>query len=141
MLRKSLITRIERLEQAARAQSRFSAECICFRAHEPPFFGFPVEEQIAAKVKCPLHGERFKPLFHLYVPGWRRESEKKRWPGLSQQYHKGMARQFPAGVVAGRGRTSRGEADVAAERRNDLAELLVWKHRKLEVSQRHPWHA
>jgi hypothetical protein len=95
MLRKSLITRIERLELATRAQSRFSAECICFPANEPPFFGFPIEQQIAAKVKCPLHNERFKPLFHLYVPGWRRESEKKRWHRLSEQYHKAWFASFP----------------------------------------------
>jgi hypothetical protein len=58
--------RIERAELAAKAQSKFSAECICFPADEPPFFGLPIEEQIAAKVKCPLHGNRFAPTFsHL----------------------------------------------------------------------------
>ena len=46
--------RIERAELAAKAQSKFSAECICFPADEQPFFGLPIEEQIAAKVKCPL---------------------------------------------------------------------------------------
>jgi hypothetical protein len=96
MLRKSLITRIERLEQAARAQSRFSADCLCFPANEQPFFGFPIEEKIAAELKCPLHGERFMHFFRLYVPPWRRESEKKRWPRLSQQYHKAWFASFPS---------------------------------------------
>ena len=67
--------RIERAELAAKAQSKFSAQCICFPADEPPFFGFPLEEQIAAKVKCPMHGDRFKPTFHIYVPKWRRDND------------------------------------------------------------------
>jgi hypothetical protein len=95
MLRKVLLARIDRVELAARAQSKFSSECICFPANEPPFFGFPIEQQIAGKVKCPLHGERFKPLFHLYVPGWRREKEKKRFLSLSKQYHKAWLASFP----------------------------------------------
>jgi hypothetical protein len=57
--------------------------------------GFLIEQQIAAKVKGPLHGERFKPLYHIYVPGWRRESEKKGWQRLSEQYHKAWFAAFP----------------------------------------------
>jgi hypothetical protein len=95
MLKKSLITRIERAEEAARAQSKHFADCICFPANEQPFFDFPIEEKIAAAVRCPLHGERFMRFFRIYVPGWRRESEKKRWPGLSQQYHKAWFATFP----------------------------------------------
>jgi hypothetical protein len=95
MSRKSLITRIERAEQAARAQSKHPADCLCFPPHEQPFFGFPIEEKIADEVKCPLHGDRFMHFFRLYVPPWRRESEKKRWPRLSQQYHKAWFASFP----------------------------------------------
>lgn len=87
--------RIERAELAAKAQSKFSAECICFPADEQPFFGLPIEEQIAAKVKCPLHGDRFAPTFHIYVPKWRRESEKVRWFRLNPQYHKAWHAGFP----------------------------------------------
>ena len=79
----------------AKRMGRVSPECLCFPANEPPFFGFPIEQQIAAKIKCPLHGERFKPLYHIYVPGWRRESEKKRWHRLSEQYHKAWFASFP----------------------------------------------
>jgi hypothetical protein len=67
MLNRTLQNRIERAELAAKAEHRFSAECICFPADEPPFFGFPLEEQIAARVKCPLHGDRFKPTFHIWT--------------------------------------------------------------------------
>lgn len=87
--------RIERVELAAKAQSKFSAQCICFPADEQPFFGLPIEEQIAAKVKCPLHGDRFKPTFHIYVPKWRRNNEKIRWFRLSPQYHKAWYAAFP----------------------------------------------
>jgi hypothetical protein len=80
MLNRTLQNRIERAEQAAKEQSKFSPECICFPQNEQPFFGFPLEEQIAAKMKCPHHGDRFRPIFHIYVPKWRRDNKKKvRW--------------------------------------------------------------
>jgi len=72
------------------------SDCICFPENEQPFFGFPVEQEIAARVKCSLHGDRFRPMFHLYVPKWRRENEKKvRWFRLSEQYHKAWSAGFP----------------------------------------------
>jgi hypothetical protein len=37
--------------------------------------GFPIELEIAAKVKCSLHGERFnRNVFFVYVSKWLRES-------------------------------------------------------------------
>jgi len=61
-------------------------------ADEQPFFGFPLEQQTL----CPLHGVRFEPIFHIYVPKWRRENEKKiRWFRLSPQYHKAWHASFP----------------------------------------------
>jgi hypothetical protein len=94
-VRKSLIARIERAEQAARAQSKHSADCICFPANEQPFFGFPIEEKIAA-ARCPLHGERFMHFCRLYIPPWRRENERKRWAGRSEQFRKAWLVTFPA---------------------------------------------
>jgi hypothetical protein len=93
MPKRALLTRIE---QAAKPKGRVPPDCICFPSNEPPFFGFPIEQQIAAKVKCPLHGERFKPLLHLFVPAWMRENEKKRWSRLSDQYHKAWQASFPS---------------------------------------------
>ena len=55
---RTLVARIERAEEAAKAEHRFSAKCICFPADEEPFFGFPLEEQIAVApgvVDSPLH--------------------------------------------------------------------------------------
>jgi hypothetical protein len=83
---RTLLKRIEQAEKALKARSIFSTECICFPENEPPFFCFPCEEEIAAKVKCPLHGNRFRqPIFHIYVAKWRRESEKNRRQRLSSQ--------------------------------------------------------
>ena len=86
---RTLLKRIEQAEQALKTQSVFSADCICFPEEEPPFFCFPAEEEAAAKVKCPLHGNRFKqPIFRIYVAKWRRESELIRRQQLSSQYQK-----------------------------------------------------
>ena len=95
-MQRTLLARIERVEKAAEAQSIFSPDCICFPANEPHFFCFLIEEQFAAKVKCPLHGERFKPIrFHIYVGKWRREGEPHRRQVLSPQYRKAWDAGFP----------------------------------------------
>ena len=74
---RSLINRIARAEEAASARSRFSFQCICFPENEPPSFNWPVEQEIAARVKCPLHGDRFRPVtFFVYVSQWLREKRQ-----------------------------------------------------------------
>src|SRR5450432_3306545 len=92
---RTFIKRIEQAEKALKTQSIFSSSCICFPEKERPTFGFPIEMEIAGKVKCPLHGERFTPLFHIYVPIWLRE---KLWNHLSShtdQYRKAWFASFP----------------------------------------------
>jgi len=101
MSTRSLLRRIEKLEQRAeqiaKARSRSSPECICFPETEPPFFGFPIEGDIAFLVKCPLHGDRSKwPIFYVYVAKWRREGEPLRRQRLSAQYQKAWAASFPS---------------------------------------------
>jgi hypothetical protein len=90
------LKRIERAEEALKGRSIFSLDCICFPEKERPCFGFPIEMEIAGKVKCPLHGERFMPLFHIYVSKWFRE---KIWKHLSThhsaQYRKAWLASFP----------------------------------------------
>jgi hypothetical protein len=89
MTKGTLTARVERVEQAAMAHPILSADCICFPEDEQPFFCSVSEEAIAATVKCPLHGERFvQPIFHIYVPQWRRESEPARRESLPPQYRK-----------------------------------------------------
>ena len=93
---RTLLKRIEQAEKALKVRAVFSTDCICFPEKEPPFFGFPSEEEVAAKVKCPLHGDRFKQtLFQIYVSEWRRESESIRRQRLSSQYQKAWSASFP----------------------------------------------
>jgi hypothetical protein len=74
MATRTLLRRIDRAEQAAIAQSKFSAECICFPPKkEAPAFSWPQEQEIAARVKCPLQGNRFVPRGFVYVSKWERE--------------------------------------------------------------------
>jgi len=90
---RSVFTRIERAERLAKAQSKFSVDCICFPAIESAQLAFDVEFQIAAAVKCPLHGERFKPP-QLRV--WMREKgHSVLWSHHSEQYRKAWFASFP----------------------------------------------
>jgi hypothetical protein len=100
MSNRSVLKRLEQAEAALKSQSIFSQDCICFPEKERPTFGFPIEMEIAGEVKCPLHGERFRPLFHLYTPKWLRE---KLWRHLathlathhSEQYRRAWLASFP----------------------------------------------
>ena len=97
MLRRALVARIERAEQAAKAHSKFSVECICFPENEPPFFAFGVEFEMLTRVKCPLHGERFTPRLHIYVAKWLRVKQPQLiWTHHSEQYRKAWFATFPS---------------------------------------------
>jgi hypothetical protein len=99
MHQRNLLARIENAERVADAAlgQTFSGGCICFPRNEPPEFGWLLEEQIAAKVECPLHGDRFTPLqFHIYVAQWLREKLwKLLWTHHSEQYRKAWFASFP----------------------------------------------
>jgi hypothetical protein len=99
MHQRNLMARIENAEKVADAAlgQTFSGGCICFPKKEQPFFGWPIEEHIAAKLKCPLHGERFKsPQFFVYVAKWLREKlPKLLWSRHSEQYRKAWFASFP----------------------------------------------
>ena len=93
---RTLLARIERAEQAAKAQSKFASECICFPGPEPPLFLYPIQQEVALEVKCPFHGARFQPFYHLYMAKWRREKEiKYRLSRLDAQYQKAWNASFP----------------------------------------------
>ena len=96
MLNRTLQNRIERAELAAKAQSKYSPECICFPENEPPFFAFEIELEMLTRVKCPLHGERFKPMFRLYVSRWLRVKQPQHlWTHHSEQYRRAWFASFP----------------------------------------------
>ena len=89
------MTRLEKAEKAITAHSTSSPDCICFPKDEQPFFCSIEEEEIASRLKCPVHGARFsQPIFHIYVPQWRRNSERKRRKRLSEQYRKAWEASF-----------------------------------------------
>ena len=90
------LRRIERAEEALKAHAIFAPDCICFPEKERPFFGFDYEAEIAFRVKCPLHGDRFQPRVHLFIACWRREREKTRRATLSAQFKKAWAASFPS---------------------------------------------
>ena len=96
------LKRIERAEQALKAQGHFSSECICFPENEPIGFSWPLEQQIAFALKCPLHGDRFRPMGLLYVSEWLRDKQQyflaKR---KSAQYRKAWAATFPLDLWPG----------------------------------------
>src|SRR5450631_2773070 len=53
MTTRTLLKRLEKAEEALKAQLIFSQDCICFPDKEQPFFCSPSEEPVAARVKCP----------------------------------------------------------------------------------------
>jgi len=97
MTTRTLLKRLEKVEEVLKAHSIFSQDCICFPVKEQPFFCSPFEETVAASVKCPVHGNRFTgPIPHFYVSGWRRQKEPaRRQQRLSAQYRKAWEASFP----------------------------------------------
>ena len=93
----SVLARIERLERAVKTQSKVSADCICFPETEEPQLAFDIEYKIAGEVKCPLHGERFKPpQLRVFMAGWFREKRQAAlWTHHSEQYRKAWFASFP----------------------------------------------
>ena len=76
---RTIARRIEQAEERLKSKFLFPPDCICFPDKEPPFFCEPFEEEMAAQVKCPLHGERFKrPQFFMYASSWLRAKEPAR---------------------------------------------------------------
>ena len=93
---RAIAKRIEQAEEKLKSKFIFAPDCICFPDKEPPFFCEPFEEEMAAHVKCPLHGERFKrPEFFMYSSSWLRAKEPARRQRLSAQYRKAWDASFP----------------------------------------------
>jgi hypothetical protein len=54
-----------------------------------------MELEIAARVKCPIHGDRSRTWSFLYAAKWYREREKIRRERLSPQFQKAWLASFP----------------------------------------------
>lgn len=69
-----------------RNRPRSPVEILCrvrpLSGRRAPFLRISAREQIGAKARCPLHGDRFAPMFRIYVPKCHRDNAKKfRWWG------------------------------------------------------------
>ena len=96
MSTRRFLVRIERMEQAARAKLIFAPECICFPENRSICFHWPIEQDIAATIKCPLHGERFQRQFLVYAAKWlRAKREKFVQERTSKQFQKAWYASFP----------------------------------------------
>jgi len=87
--------RLARLELANSAQiaGHCSEACLCFPADEQPEFRWRAEAEEAARVLCPLHGQRFQKVVtrHLYQALRCYVADFNRgWPHRSTQYQKAM---------------------------------------------------
>jgi hypothetical protein len=99
-----LRTRLRRLERSTiqpKATPEPEEDCICFPPEEPPAFYWLAEVEIAAAVRCPLHGVRFRaietPPF-IYRSKWLRRTHHRTLycSGHSPQYSKAWLVGFPA---------------------------------------------
>jgi hypothetical protein len=87
---------MDRIEKAAKAESIFGTDCVCFPRDSPPRFHWEIEVEIAAKIKCPLHGQRFERPFLIYTAKWQREKrERLIEERMSEQFKKGWYASFP----------------------------------------------
>jgi len=93
---RALLRRVERIESFSRSKDSYPPECICFPEGARPCFHWTVEVEIAAKLKCPLHGDRFRPSILIYVSRFQRR--KREWfiaNRTNAQYQKAWLAGFP----------------------------------------------
>ena len=103
---KTRLCRLERNTAPPKATTRPEEDCICFPQNENPAFHWLAEVEIAAAVRCPLHGVRFHaietPPF-IYRSKWLRRPPEQapvdcaivNWPNHSPQYSKAWRASFP----------------------------------------------
>ena len=108
MRTRTLEARIERAEKAAKAEARFAIGCVCFPENEKPSFVFPVMEEMAIRVLCPIHGVRLQKSYQVYVSEWLRKSYQT-FCGRTTvpNFEKPGLPRFPRPVAGRRGRNFR----------------------------------
>ena len=96
-MNQALRKRVERAEEAVRLLLRVSPECICFPDQEQPTFYWRVEWEIAARLKCPVHGDRFRlvPFRWFYVADWILEKPDAFLAYRSPKFRKAWYASFP----------------------------------------------
>src|SRR5664279_5425408 len=97
---KTRLCRLERNTAPPKATTRPEEDCICFPQNENPAFHWLAEVEIAAAVRCPLHGIRFQaietPPF-IYRAKWMRRTDHTTLDcsNHSPQYAKAWRASFP----------------------------------------------
>ena len=100
-MQKSFQRRLEELSHGVdhliKKRCGISSACICFPESEQPRFFHEKEQEIASRLKCPIHGERFYRLqqFWVYQPLWLRTSRYLNHFSLSEQYQRAWTATFP----------------------------------------------
>src|ERR1700686_2170054 len=97
MTTRTQLRRVERAEQAAKTQLRFSSDCLCFPDDEQPEFRWQVEAEIAASVLCPLQGSRFRIVVSRFLYRARRfysSDMQAGCPNRSEAYQRAMRVSF-----------------------------------------------
>jgi hypothetical protein len=87
----------------------FSEVCLCFPVDEQPDFRGQADAEEAAKVLCPLHGQRFQTVVRRSLYRARRFSVvdfEKGWPHRSAQYQKAMRASLNPALASAGGATS-----------------------------------
>lgn len=88
----------DQVDQLISTRGRMSTTCICFPLSEPARFFYPEEQEIASRVKCPIHGERFQRRemsYFLYASLWLLERRYQVYLVQSEQYRRAWEAGFP----------------------------------------------
>ena len=92
---RTLLARVQRAEQLAKAKTKFSRDCICWPENELPFFGFDIEREIAVGLDCPRQTQllaRLPPLHSQVASRKAGGAALTPKPAVSES----MERKFPA---------------------------------------------
>ena len=87
----------DQVDQLVATRGRMSSACICFPLSEPPRFFYPEEQEIASRVKCAIHGERFQRREGLsrFYSMWMLERRFQSYLCRSEQYRQAWKASFP----------------------------------------------
>jgi len=85
------------VDQLIATRGRMSSTCICFPLSELPRFFYPEEQEIASRVKCLIHGERFQRRENVarFFSMWMLERRYQSYLLRSEQYRRAWEAGFP----------------------------------------------
>jgi hypothetical protein len=86
----------DQVDHLIAARGRMSSDCICFPLSEPPRFFYPEEQEIASRVKCLIHGDRFQRREKVarFFSMWMLERRYQSYLLQSEQYRRAWEASF-----------------------------------------------